>query len=444
MKYLVFILMLSTLASCAGLPGKGTTELLAARAPAETSTCAEMIKNFFSSNKKEKELVEVLAERKLITFSEKKAQIHYPRLEWVNRVKKSLNSSLRNWNNNRYPAFYLFNQEDIIPVAKKYAENLEKVLANTVPLEDEEITKAYLDVTDWMKAFQNYKSELDQLIEERISLQYNISLLKKIELDAGETRDVQITIKRGGVLKNEIITLRKEDKNLKATINKLKLEMKELDGSILKNGKIKERIVRQAMLLDMLIILHREMEYVIKNTTAPNIEMINELTALSLLIKKSDFSPSTYGVYKIENKIFIRELLAASKLDVAYAKIKEPLTKLKTVITDYFQNKKAGTDQEKVGILKRLYAKITSITPKQAAIGGGSVVVAGIGYQRYFAIKDHVVTEELNEAPPLNELEADDQAHEQQLEETKKVEVEKHEGNSSVVEIHIDELTANE
>lgn len=416
-----------------------TPEKASLRSPAEAFSCTNLIKKFFSEEEPP-DLNKVLLERKLITFSEKKALINYPKLEWINRVKKSFNISLRNWNNNRYPAFYLFNNEEIVPMAKKYAENLEAILSNKVPLEDEEITKAYLATTDWIKSFKNYKNDLDQLIEERISLQYNVNLLKKIKLDAGEPKDIQITIKRGGELKNEIITLRKEDRNLKATINKLKLEMKGLDGTIVKNGRIKDRIIRQAMLLDILNILHRETEYVVKNSPAPSSEMIQELDNLSALIKNSEFSPSTYGVYKLENKVFIREIIATSKLDKAYAKIKDPLNSLKTFVTDYFKNRNAGTDAEKVGFLKRVYAKITSITPKQAGIGGGSVVIAGIGFERYFAFKNTSNTE-VTELPPVDEISPHDIAHKQQLDQTEKVETEKHEGHSSVVEVHIDELT---
>jgi hypothetical protein len=241
-------------------------------------------------------------------------------------------------------------------------------------------------------------------------------------------------------LKSEIISLRKEDKNLKFTINKLKAEMKELDGTLIKNGRIKDRIIRQAMLLDMLNILHRELEYTVKNAATPSDEVIKELEKLSLLIKNSDYSPTSYGVYKINHKIFIRELLATSKLDVLYTKIKEPLIKLKTFAFDYFKNKAAGTDEEKIGIFKKMYLKITSITAKQASIGGGSLAIAGFGFERYFWFKDKT-SKEVTGPPPSNELNPDDLAHEQQLERTDKVETEKHDAHSLAIEVHIDELT---
>ncbi|MBC7539096.1 MAG: hypothetical protein H7281_09760 [Bacteriovorax sp.] len=439
MRILPLAILMFAITSCSTLKIADVNS--SARTPAdETATCTELIKNTFMSENYDKNLTKVLTERKLITFTEKRVQIQYPHLEWINKVKKSFNTSLRNWNNNRYPAFYIFQDEEIIPMAKKYAENLEKILTNQIPLEDDETSKAYLAVGEWMKSFQNYKQDVDQLIEERISLQYNISLLKKLKLDAIESRDIQITIKRSGVLKSEIITLRNEDKNLKFTINKLKQEMKDLDGTLLKNGQIKDRIVRQAMLLDMLNIVQRELEYSTKNAVVPNEEVLKELEKLNQLIKNSDYSPTTYGVYKITNKIFIRELIATSKLDVAYTKIKEPLLKLKTFAFDFFKNKAAGTDEEKIGIFKKIYLKITSITAKQATIGGGSLAVAGFGFERYYWFKEKS-TKEVTELPPTNELNPDDVAHEQQLEHTDKVDTEKHDAHSSVVEVQIDELT---
>ncbi|MDD4976230.1 MAG: hypothetical protein PHY93_17870, partial [Bacteriovorax sp.] len=413
MRFFLLLFLMLALSSCSSNNSYKLEETgVSSRTPAEgATTCSDIAKNIFMSEDYDKNLTKVLTERKLLTFTEKRVLIHYPHLEWINKVKRSFYTSLRNWNNNRYPAFYIFNDEKIILTANRYAENLDKILTNQLPVNDDETTKAYLAVSDWMKSFQNYKIDVDQLIEERISLQYNISLLKKLKLDADGSRDIQITIKREGILKSEIITLRKEDKNLNFTINKLKEEMKELDGTLIKNGRIKDRIIRQAMLLDMLNILHRELEYTVKNAATPSDELVKELEKLSLLIKTSDYSPSTYGVYKISNKIFIRELIATSKLDAIYTKIKGPLIKLKNIAFDFFKNKAAGTDEEKFGIFKKMYLKITSITPTQVSIGGGSLVVAGIGFERYFWFKEKGSTE-VTELPSSNELNPADIAHE--------------------------------
>lgn len=437
MKSLLIILCAGFfLASCSTTPLESFQE----REPAEAAptTCHELAKNIFLSENYDKNLEKALAEKKLITLKEKFIIVQHPRLEWINKIKKSFNQSLRNWNNNRYPSFYLFSEEEIVPMAKRYAENVEKIASNQIAADDEETTKAFVAVTEWLKAYKNYNVDMDQLIEERISLQYNVNLLKKLKLES-EPRDIQLTVKRAGQLKSEIITLRKEDKNLAHTIKKLKQEMKDLDGTLFKNGKIKDRIMRQAMLQDMLTILQREMEYASKNGFEGS-ALTQEMDELTALLKQSEFNPVTFGVYKIQDKVFIRELMAASKLDVLYNKIKDPLNRLKTIVSDYFKNRKAGTDQEKVGIFKRMYAKITSITPKQAAIGGGTIAVAGLGAERYFWFGKKSTTEEVDHSTAV-EIGPEDQAHQQQLENTEKVETEKHEGHSQVIEVSLEELT---
>jgi hypothetical protein len=445
MKSLVPFTLLLTLAlsSCSELPVRS-------RMPAEVEggACTDIAKNIFMSQNYEKDLNQALVDRKLITLKEKLIQLNYPKLEWINRVKKSLNQSIRNWNNNRYPAFYIFSNEDVVPTAKRYAENLEMILANKVPVDDEETTKAFVQIGDWVKAFTNYKTELDQLIEERISLQYNLSLLNKLKLGSDESRDILLTVKRDGVLKNEIVTLRKEDKNLKFTINRFQNEIAKLDGSLLHNGRIKDRLMRQAMLQDILQIVQRETEFVVKNTPQPSDEIVAELEKLSSLIKNSDFAPSTYGIYKVQNKIFIREAIATSKLDFLYYKLKDQFTGVKDIASEFFKNRSAGTETEKIGLFQRIYTNITSITPKQAAIGGTVVATIGLGYERYFWIQKPTLTES-SDKPQLQKLDSraaeqmspEDKGHQQQVENTKKEEKDKSSGHNQVVEIQIEELT---
>ena len=290
-------------------------------------------------------------------------------------------------------------------------------------------------------------------MEQRISLQYNIDLLKKLKLNDGEAHDVEIAIKRGGIIQKEVVTFRKEDKNIPLTIKKLKDEMATLDGTLRTNGAIKERIVRQAMLKDMLTITQREVEYVAKNSAAGNEEVARELAALNALLKNSDFEPSSYGVYKINNQAFISEFFAASKIGAAYKTITSPITKIKSIAAKFFADKTAApaaaavgedagavvTEVEKMNILGRIYAKITSITPKQISLGGVAVVAGGIGVERYFVLKNGKTTE-MAEPPQKNVMTSEDVAHKQQLEKTKEVEAEKSKAGSHVVEVEMDKI----
>ena len=363
-----------------------------------------------------------LKEKKLITFKEKIMQVEYPRLAWINRVKKSFNVSLRNWNNKSHPTFYLAHDEEVVSIAKSYASSLEKELNNEL---DEDAIKTLEMVRTWTKSYENYNQELNNLIEERIALQYNYSLLKKIDLK-NETRDIQLDFKKEGIKKSQIFSLHPEDNTYKALLGDLDNQIKELDGGLIQDGKIKERIIKQAMLQDMLTIVHRELESTVKNSDKIPTEVLREMARLNQTITNSDFAPSTYGIYKITDKVFFRELMSLSKLDVVYDTFKNPLEKMKSIFSNFFDKK--STDPEKKGFFSRIYAKITNLTPKQVATGTAVTAVAGVGTYRYFWFEQSSNTE-LPENDP----------HRVQLEQTKKAIDMANDAHTKVIEVEINE-----
>ena len=222
--------------------------------------------------------------------------------------------------------------------------------------------------------------------------------------------------------------------------------MRDLDGGILKNGKIRDRIIRQAALKDMLTITQREFEYGIKNAVNPHEKLIFELERLNTLLAKKDLSPTTYGVYRVTNKVFMREALSATKLDVAYIKfLEKPVLKFKEIIDAFIKKKTNQTEEEKIGIFKRMYAKITSITPKQLTIWGGSAVVVGIGVDRYFAVDDTPTINEEVSGGEVNTSEAkevslEDKQHKEQLNRTQKEDTKRVDEHTEALEIELDEL----
>ncbi len=412
---------------------------MANRVPADASTtdCRTLASNLMMSKNYEINHEAALVDKKLITMTNKFVTVQHPRMEWMNRLRKSLNQSLRNWNNNRYPAFYLFNDEDVVPHAKKYFETLEHTVTEQLPLTKEQ-TENKAMVEAWIKSYQDYQSDVDKLLDERISLQYNLKLVKKIKLK-DEPRDIKLMIKRNGVMTEEIITLRKEDKNLGHLEARLKKEIKDLDGARLQNGKIKDRIIRQAMLKDILTIVHRELEYAVKNTPDVSEAMIKELENLNSLIKTDEFQPTTYGVYRVTNKVFMREVLSMSKLDVLYKKVQDPVNSIKELFVNFIKSRSGPKDPneaEKIGIFKRVYNKITSITLKQAAYGTGGAAVLAYGFHQYFWVGQ---SQEAIEVKIKNEdVEG---ASLEQLDRTIEEETKKSEGHSQAIEVTIDELT---
>ncbi len=445
-KASTILFMALTIASCSTMK---PVEYIYERTPAAEDNCIDMTKSFFLKENYQSDLEKALVEKKLITFTNKFVTIEHPRLNWINRARASLNQSIKNWNNNKYPAFYIFDDEDIITHAKNYYKTIDSMVTPETAVAKDATANLEM-VSGWMKSFESYQKDIDQLLEERISLQYNLSLLKKLKLKKDEVRDIKITIKKNGHFVEEIITVRKSDKDLDYQIKRFKAEIKEMDGTLLKNGKIKERVIRQAMLNDILTILQREFEYALKNSPAPNEELVKELDKINLLLKNSDFKPTTYGVYRVTNKVFIRELIALSKMDVAYKKFVEtPVLKFKEVVDAFIRNRPPKgevnpNEPEKIGIFKKIYTKITNITPKQAATGAGVAAVAGLGYQRYFWVGKGTVEEQPNqtveEISDPAQLEEINRAHEEQVRRSEEVHAEESAGHSQVIEIHVDEL----
>jgi hypothetical protein len=394
------------------------------REPAEeiATSCPDLMTDFVLTPEYKNDLKVALKEKKLITIKEKFMQVEYPRLEWINRVKKSFNVSLKNWNNKQYPSFYLSHDDEVITIAKSYSSALEKELNNQL---DEESSKTLEMVRSWILSYENYNQELNNLLEERVTLQYNYSLLKKLNLK-NENRDIQLSFKKDGVIKNQIFSLHPEDNTYKSLLGDLNNQMKDLDGGLIRDGKIKTRIIRQAMLQDMLTIVHRELESTVKNSDKIPTELMRELSRMQQTLSNSEFAPSTFGVYKITNKVFFGELMSLSKLNVVYDTFKNPLEKIKSIFSNFFDKK--STDADKVGFFSKIYAKITNLTPKQVGISTAVAATAGVGTYRYFWFEKSTVTELPSNDPHLV-----------QLENTKKVLDVSHDAHSKVIEVQINE-----
>jgi hypothetical protein len=399
---------------------------LVLREPAEETvqSCKELVTNFFPNKSYPKKFEKAMLAKKVLTIKDKIMRIEYPKLAWINRAKKSFNVSMKLWNNKNYPSFYLSQEDEVINIAQTYAKSLEKEINNEL---DDQATKNLDLVRTWIKSYQGYEQELDQLTEERISLQYNLAILKKMDLE-NKDRDIQLNFKKNGATTTEVFTLHKEDFSAKSLIGNLKNQITDLDGGIIRDGKIKERIIRQAMLQDMLTIVDRELEHHIKNTEKVPADLQVALKELNNTLKNKEFSPSTYGVYKITNKIFISELMSLSKLENVFATIKNPAVKLKNILSNFLENN--NNDKEKLGFFSRLYARITSITPKQVAVGGSVVATAGFGTYRYFWYSPEAQLSSIDSGSII--------AHQVQYDNTQKVIEDKNDSYSKAIEDEID------
>lgn len=431
------------LASCSNMQVE--ERFISERKPAEEANCQDLAKSLFMKENYKEDLNQALVDKKLLKFSNKFVTVQHPKMDWLNRTRASLNKSLKNWNNNKYPAFYIFSDDEVVTHAKRYFETINSMVTHEITPAPE-ASKNLEVVSGWMKSYEGYQKEVDNLLDERISLQYNLAILKKFK-QSEDVQDIKLIIKRNGELKEEVITLRKSDKDKEFQVKRLKAEIKALDGTLLKNGKIKDRIIQQAALADMLTITQREFEYGIKNTDGAHPELALELEKLNALLARAELKPTTYGVYRITNKVFMREAISVTKVDWLYKKyVETPAMKFMEIYNAFIKKKTAETEEEKIGIFKRIYAKVTSITPKQLAIGTGSVVTVGVGFERYFAVKDEPIITEQRDGPDVVEVDEarletlDDKKHQEQLERTQKEDTKRTEEQSGVVEVHLNEI----
>ena len=140
-----------------------------------------------------------------------------------------------------------------------------------------------------------------------------------------------------------------------------------------------------------------------------------------MVLDDSTLSPHTYGVYRVSNSVFLRELAALSKVDVVYKRFLEtPSLKLKDILSNFIKSKDGNkTEIEKIGMFKKIYARITNISPRTVAIGGLGVVGVGVGTNAFFTIKDPIVTEtQLNDGTVFHpELEREHEATKETVDE---------------------------
>lgn len=438
LKIIAIYTAILLLASCSNMQHRSHCM----RTPAEDSPgCQDLAKKIFMKENYKEDLNQALIDKKLLTYTNKFVTIQHPHTDWINKSRAALNRSLKNWNNNKYPAFYMFNDEQVVTEAKKYFTTIKNMTTTSKPTKSTDL----LVISQWIRDYKNYKDDIKNLLEERITIQYNLKILKKFK-QTQDVQDIKLIIKKNGRFTEEVLTLRKSDKDKNTVIAKLKNDIKELDGTVLTNGKIKDRIIRQAILKDFLTITHREFEYGVKNTSTRNKALLAELEKFNKLINRNDLNPTTYGIYRVTNKIFISEILSATKLDLAYKIfVKNPALKIKEILDAFMKKKTHQTEKEKIGVLKRIYAKVTGLTPKQIAIGSSTVVIAKLGFDRYFSITgepqviEQVKVEETKTQDAKEEV-VTDQEHQEQLERTQEEETKKADEYYEVIEEQLDGL----
>lgn len=467
MKYSKLIILSYILTSCSHTPyNEG-----AIREIAQEENCKELLQKVYDRDVGNLELNIALEERKLLSFKDKMFIIKQPSIEWYLNAKKGLTTLIKSWNKNRYPLFYLDSSDEIVPLAKSYADLLTEEMAG--PLSEESRKKMDI-INDWIESYKAYQSQLDHLLEERISYQYNIKVLKQLRIKKDEAVDIKLNFKIDGKNVTQVVTVRKEDRNLSFLISELEKKIAEFDGSSTQFGKIQERVIKQAIAGDVLTILQRELEFSVKNSNQNAEELAKKLIELNAILKDETLNASTYGVHKVVNHVFRKEVSELLHINSPFKKIRDMNHfMIRNQIEKVFgkkvkdgealvqEVKKAEKDAVKLvskaelnkdGPLKKLYSKIGTFTPYQKFMVSTKLSVIGYGAYRYFIVKKGSTVEVTGvdgsavpvEGSPSTEVDTttatEIKDHETAIEITNKNEVEKSNAESHVIEVHLENL----
>jgi hypothetical protein len=342
--------------------------------------CGELVKKFITKDYNEG-VLKALESKELVKRSSNKMQVKLPRDAWWTRLKDSWTHTFKNWNDNKYVSLYMFDDEETVASAAVYAKLFRKSLEGADLNEDELIVIKNIDT--WTKSFTNYQQELDNLVNERISLAYNVDLLKKYSFD-GDRAEVDLTFVKDGKEVSERMVFYKDDKNLQYYINQLEKRITQLDGGMFDwwfdEGLIKQRIIQQAMLKDKMTIVHRELEYFINNTEGIDEAILVELKAkfnsIDEMLANFDFKPSNYGINKVTNKSLRKELWSLPRTVKAYKKVQDGKKVMNELLSDQ--------DKDRLKFFTNGYARVFQGT----ALGA---LVSGSGASIWLGVKDYFV-----------------------------------------------------
>lgn len=397
-KFITFFILLAVISGCSTTqiprvdPIADTITGIHERLPAsEQDSCKALANNIINKDgnaskiaddaSPEASAIKKLQEKGLLKFKDRFLILNTPGRDWINSVRKNFISHLKKWNKNRYPIFYMTDDNNIQKIGAQLPELLEKKLNNSLT-EDE--SKIFDSAMAQVEMFSRYQKDIESLIDERVSLQYNIEVLKKLKLDE-KPMDIKIVIKRADGDTEEIVTLRKEDKNKSLVIDKLKKQLKEINGKVFRFGKIEERVIKQAYLKDIVTIYHREIEYAHKNGLHASDDLAKLYERLDQALVNSDFVPSSYGVYRVDRQVLRAEFMMFTGLDKGVVKVTATKDKIKSGFKSFFTSNSAGTDTEKMGFFQSIYTSITNMTVADLTKYGLTAAV-GFGASQYLMV----------------------------------------------------------
>ena len=336
--------------------------------------------------------IDLLKKAKRLSTLDKVFVLHLPAADWFNAVRRSVLTHLKTWNKNRYPLYYLSKDNNYEIIGKNISVLLEKQSSNTLS-EDE--TKMLTKVMTEIDKFTNYQKDVEAIINERASLQYNLKVLKSLVLENNEPVDLKLTIKKATGDVSEIVTIRKEDYNRPLIIDKYRKLLIEFNGHAFRPGVLEDRILKQAMLKDIVTIYHREVEYAFKNSVldpkSPEYLKLQQLyDTLTLALKNSDFDASAYGMFRLENQTLRTEFMRLTKADQEIQNSQLFRRKLSGLWQNLYMDPSIQQNPDSISTMKKAYLTVVNLTTLDFTnlnlVKVGIMGVAGVSLYNYFAV----------------------------------------------------------
>jgi hypothetical protein len=344
-----------------------------------------------------KGIIDALEKKELVQVGDGYIKSRKPSRGFYLRMKNGLFRILKGLNKKKYPTYYVDSDETVAAV-NVYPELYAKQLMDGSESGGEVVTK----VDEWIAKYKNYEVDINNLTEERVALAYNINFLKSIKpyvMEAFSNSDpadqvfkTNIILRQNGQDVDRSFVFHKGDGHYEYEIQQLIRRRQEIDGGaldfLLDQGELRQRIMEQARLHDIVRMHHRELEYFINNKTADMpkevVEKLNErLADLDNLVRGYEeyegLLPSDFGMHKIENQKLRTEMVnlpRSTKGRYIFRKVDE--------ITDKYMDDES---KKRLQLQFKGYARVFQATGLGAAgyaiFEGGSIVKGIWTYYTY-------------------------------------------------------------
>jgi hypothetical protein len=298
-----------------------------------SNSCHELMERLIEKGYNEK-IRQALEAKQLVHRSHSSLTIQRPRPSILASLyKRTERFFARVINDNRYPAYYIFDEEETTSKIIAYIRGYTRPDFRRSVGEGNAINDFGPEVRRWLDDYENYSTQIDDLVKTRVSIAYNLNLLKHYKSSAPDIDRVTLSFYKNGKLEETIFTFRREDDNLTVLIRDLERELKRFDGGFFakesrdhvrvnfdffNEGAIRDRVLQQSRLRDKILILNRESEFAYMNISnradmdQPHEEGLIALRELynrtTNLLMDQEIVPSGWATTRISRDTMLAEL----------------------------------------------------------------------------------------------------------------------------------------